>query len=63
MPTDTRRHAGPRHARRDDGRVVRTNAIFPRTRLLLVRLAALVAVDARPMSYLAHIGAGSSKPA
>ena len=26
--------------------------------LLLVRLAALVAVDATPMSYLAHVGAG-----
>ena len=26
---------------------------------MLVRLAALVAVDARPMSYLAHIGAAA----
>ena len=31
---------------------------LPADALLLVRLAALVAVDARPMSYLAHIGAG-----
>ncbi len=32
---------------------------LPADTLLLVRLAALVAVDARPMSYLAHIGAGA----
>ena len=30
---------------------------LPADTLLLVRLAALVAVDARPTSYLAHIGA------
>ncbi len=30
---------------------------LPSDTLLLVRLAALIAVDARPMSYLAHIGA------
>ena len=30
---------------------------LPADTLLLVRLAALVAVDARPMSYLVHIGA------
>ena len=30
---------------------------LPADALLLVRLAALVAVDARPISYLAHIGA------
>ena len=32
---------------------------LPADTLLLVRLAALVAVDARPMSYLAHIGAAA----
>ena len=32
---------------------------LPGDTLLLVRLAALVAVDARPMSYLAHIGAAA----
>ena len=31
---------------------------LPSDTLLLIRLAALVAVDARPVSYLAHIGAG-----
>ncbi len=32
---------------------------LPADTLLSVRLAALVAVDARPTSYLAHIGAGA----
>ena len=50
-----RRHPRPGHHRRYDCGIDRPCGLDD-DQLILVRLAALAAVDARPVSYLAHIG-------